>query len=54
MVRKLSAMTVIKRQAWNTTLFVRSVVEIVGYAETIRACQEAVDFVSGSEYNIPP
>ena len=38
--------------AWDTTLFVRSVVEIEGYAETIRVRQEIVDFVTALGPNI--
>jgi hypothetical protein len=41
-----------KHTAWDTTLFVRSVVEIQGYAETIRVRQEIVDFVTALGRNI--
>jgi hypothetical protein len=41
-----------KNTPWSTILFVRSVVEIQGYAETIRVRQEIVDFVRKHGYNI--
>ena len=41
-----------KNTPWNAILFARSVVEISGYAETIRVRQEIVDFVREHGHNI--